>query len=94
MDDAQTSNMYLAAALVAYGGEILAVDHSNINRQIFKFKSLPDKVWVISGNPPTIVQQNVQSVNDVKVLMTNEKLMFPPNFVNAVIAVKSHLYME
>lgn len=92
MDVMNTSDMYLASVLVAYGGEIDFVDKADKDRQVFVFRTIPSSVWVL-GNE-YVTRQIVKSISDVKSLMVSGKLMFPPSFVSSIKSIKSYIYTE
>jgi len=92
MNEKQTSDMYLAATLVAYGAEIDTVNRDDIKRQMFLFKTLPVVVWVFLDDK--VISQKVSAIPEIKALMVSERLLYPPNFVNAIKSVKSYLYAE
>jgi len=92
MNEKQTSDMYLAATLVAYGAEIDTVNRDDIKRQMFLFKTLPIVVWVFLDDK--VVSQKVSTIPEIKALMVSEQLLYPPNFVHAIKDVKSYLYAE
>lgn len=92
MNEKQTSDMYLAATLVAYGAEIDTVNRDDIKRQMFLFKTLPTYVWVFLDDK--VISQRVSTISEIKALMVSERLLYPPNFVNAIKSVKSYLYAE
>ena len=92
MDNIQTSDMYLASTLLAYGGEIDHIDSNNPQRKVFVFKSLPTQVWVTENELAT--KRIVSSLEEVQNLRASEKLLYPPNFVTAIKNIKSYIYTE
>lgn len=92
MDNVITKDMYLAAALLAYGSTILKVDRSDPKRQYFHFDRLPTQVQVdgLSG----ISETRISSLEEIQSHFLAHKLWLPPTYVACLRSVKSYLYQE
>jgi len=92
MNDNQTSNMYLAAALVSYGAEIESVNRDNPRRLMWVFRTIPKFVYLLSDDE--METRSVESIDEIKALMASNKMLFMPNFVSSINHVKSYLFAE
>lgn len=90
----QTSDLYLAATLLAYGCDLVNIDRDKPERQIFVFEMLPKQIWVLSANGNEIRSQSPLSLEEMRALKLSNRLVYPPNFVRAIHEVKSCLHAD
>jgi hypothetical protein len=86
----EISDMYLAAAFLAYGVELISIDRSNKQRQRFCFSNEIDHIWILDGE--LVVKRNNPSVEEVKTKYTARTLLFPPSYPDAVRRIKSDIH--
>ncbi len=84
------SDMYLAAALLAYGAELVEIDRSNIDRQKFFFSGCIDQIFVFSDNIMLRIEK--PTFDDIRVKFAGRKLAFPPSYVDAVKRIKAIIH--
>ena len=84
------SDMYLAAALLSYGVELVEIDRSDTHRQKFCFVNELDSIWVENGGIVTKV--NNPSIEDVETKFTAKTLLFPPSYPDAIRRIKSAIH--
>ena len=80
------TDMYLIAALVAYGFQYSNVDRTNQNRQKFCFptnKKLP--VFLLADG---IVGSQMLGVEEIEDQYTIRTLLYPPNYPDTLRSVK------
>ena len=81
------NDMYLIAALVAYGFETEEIDDSNKSRQKYKFSS--DQVRkVFTLQPDGRSRWDMLDVNATEKAYSSERLLFPPNYPHTLRTVK------
>lgn len=86
----KTSDMYLAATLISYDANLIRVDKQDSRRQIFEFENIPTQIYIVDvGGIQAVVPKNLE---EIKIFLLGEKLMFPPSFINAMKTVKSCLH--
>jgi hypothetical protein len=81
------NDMYLIAALVAYGFEPEEIDDSNKNRQKYRFSS-EDVRKVFTLQPDGRSRWDMLDVKAVEQAYSSEKLLFPPNYPHTLRTVK------
>jgi len=90
-DKTEITDMYLAAALMAYGAELDKIDKSDKRRQKFIFIGKIDKILVYTDNGFYLVMEE-PSFADVKAKYEAKRLFFPPSYPDAVRSVKSSIH--
>ena len=80
------TDMYLIAALLAYGFQYSKVDRTNRNRQKFRFSIL--KKYPIHLINDGIVGSQMLNVEEVEDQYTIRNLMYPPNYPDTLRSVK------
>lgn len=83
-------DMYLAAALLAYDAEMDHIDRSDGKRQKFVFIGEVKEIWVMEGNFP--VRKVKPTFDDVEKAFIAHKLMFTPNYTDALRRIKSAIH--
>lgn len=91
MNEKQITDMYLAAALRAYGFTLVRVDKSNYRRQRFFFTGTTDEVYTLNGVVPLRCAE--PTLDDVEMWYLAGKLMFPPNYPDSIKAIKSAIHV-
>jgi hypothetical protein len=84
------SDMYLAAALVAYGGEYVRVDKEEEKRYKFIFTDSISQIWIVEQN--NLAKILNPTLEDVSAKFHSGRLVFPPNYPNALRNIKSALH--
>jgi len=85
------SDMYLAAALLAYGAELDHVDKSDKRRQKFVFTGQIDKVLIYTDNGFYLIIEE-PTFAEVKAKYESKRLYFPPSYPDAVRSIKSSIH--
>jgi hypothetical protein len=85
------SDMYMAAAFLAYGAELINVDRENPSRQIFEFGGEVEQIFVLSGDIQ-ILRIERPTLDEVKTRFIGRSLCYPPDYVDAVRRIKSAIH--
>lgn len=83
----KTSNMYLVAALLSYGAEIVEIDKTDSHRQVFDFKDQSIKVYKLIEHGVTEVE--FSDLGQVELLFQSGRLMFMPEYSHKIRDVKN-----
>jgi hypothetical protein len=83
-------DMYLAAALLSYGCELLDVDKTNVRRQKFLFNDNVEYVYIIDNGVP--VQIHSPKIKDIEMYYFSKKLVFPPQYPDCLRSIKSSIH--
>ena len=86
MDEKEFTDMYLVAALLAYGFQYSRVDRTNRNRQKFCFPT--NKKYPIHLLSDGIVGSQMLNVEEVEDQYTIRTLLYPPNYPDTLRSVK------
>ena len=86
----QIGDMYLAAALLAYGAELVEVDKTNIKRQKFLFADALNSVYMLDNGVP--VKINEPKISEVEMYYVAKRLMFPPSYPDCLRSIKSSIH--
>jgi len=84
------SDMYLAAAILAYDGDLVGIDRSDIRRQQFKFTGCVNVIYVLDQN--TVAKLINPSLEEIETKFIAQTLMFPPNYPDALRRIKSAIH--
>ena len=85
-------NMYLAAAILAYGGQLDRVDRTNPKQQKFVFPSLLlSHIWVCE-NGVDVKKISNPSLDKIEVCFISKTLLYPPNYSDKIREIKSIIY--
>lgn len=89
----QIGDMYLAAALVSYGGMLLRMDKSDRKHQKFVFEdNTVSEVWVESGNIHLrVIAPNIEGIENY---FFSKRLVYPPSYPDAIRSLKSALHTD
>jgi hypothetical protein len=90
MDEKPITDMYLAAALLAYGFTMNRVDKSNKKRQQFYFLEDAKEVYTLNGIMPLRHVEPI--IEDVETWFYGKKLMFPPHYPDSIKSIKSAIH--
>lgn len=83
------NDMYLAAALIAYGGKLLKIDRSDSNRQRFIFAQDNFVVWHVANGE--VVKKHA-TLEEVIVMHLGKTLCYPPTYPSTLREVKSVIH--
>ena len=87
----KTSEMYLAAALLAYGAELENVEKSDPNHKKFCFGGDIKQIFVLDS--ANVVLRIVDpSFDDIKTKFVAQTLLFPPTYVDSIRRIKAVIY--
>ncbi|MHA1940994.1 MAG: hypothetical protein ACW97P_04630 [Candidatus Hodarchaeales archaeon] len=87
----KTSEMYLAAALLAYGADLEEVDKSDPNHKKFSFGGNIAQIFVLDS-ASMVLRIESPSFEDVKVKFVSQKLLFPASYVDSIRRIKAVIY--
>ena len=85
-------DLYLAAALLAYGAELESIDRSDKSRQKFIFSKPPREIYYMDGIMPIRVETPTFEVIEIKYV--NRVLWYPPDFIGAIRRAKDAIYSK
>jgi hypothetical protein len=89
-DEKQIGDMYLAAALLAYGAKLIRTDKSDKKHQKFVFaEGSVAKIYVDAGILATILHP---SLADVEIKFISKELLFPPTYPDTIRNIKSSIH--
>jgi hypothetical protein len=93
MDEKQISDMYLAAAILSYGGVLVGIDRKDARKQKFRFsgEGIPEIYVVDNGNMIRIVSPTLEIV---ETKFVSQSLYFPPTYPDALRRIKSAIHAE
>ena len=84
-------DMYLAAALLAYGSDIVRVDRADKKRQRFVFREKEvQKILVNDGSGYSEV--NSPTIGEIEMYFLSRKLAYPPSYPDAIRSIKSVIH--
>lgn len=84
-------DMYLAAAVLAYGAELDGIDRSDLKRQKFTFINTIPKIYISRGEQsPEVISRPTFPI--IENYFIGRNLLYPPNYVDALRRVKSALH--
>lgn len=84
------SDMYMAAAFLAYGAELVNVDRENPTRQVFEFGGKIKHIFILSDNQ--ILRVDAPSFEDVKIKFIGRSLCYPPEYADTLRRMKSIIH--
>ena len=84
-------DMYLAAALVSYGGTLVRIDKADNRHQKFVFEdNTVSEIWVESGNLHLRVVTPL--IKDIETYFFAKRLIFPPSYPDTIRSIKSAIH--
>jgi len=83
-------DLYVAAALLAYGATLESIDRTDRNRQKFIFSVPPNEIYYMDGIVPIRVEN--PSFDFIETKYVNEALWYPPSFIGAIRRAKDAIY--
>lgn len=87
------TDMYLVAAFLSYGADLLEVDKENPKKQAFIFEDKAINVWKLNEFG-LVSRVEFVDLGQVELLFRSEKLMFPPNYCSSVRSIKSMIHAK
>lgn len=89
-DEKQIGDMYLAAALLAYGAKLVRTDKSDKKHQKFIFaEGSVLKIVVDSGIPTVILHP---TLSEIETKFISKELLFPPTYPDTIRNIKSLIH--
>lgn len=86
------SDMYLAAALLSYGADLVEIDKEQSYRQKFCFTDRLDFVYIMDGGE--ILKVDSPSIESVETFAVAKKLVFLPSYPDSLRSIKSAIHSE
>lgn len=83
-------DMYLAAALIAYGSDFDEIDRTDKNRYKFIFSKEVDYIWVLDQN--NVIKMVNPTLDEVEAKFYSAHLIFPTNYPDALRRIKSAIH--
>jgi len=87
----EISDMYMAAAFLAYGAELSSIDRTNPSRQRFVFSGEVPQIFVFAGGNQILRIEN-PSFEQIKTKFIGRSLVYPPEFVDSIRRIKSAIH--
>jgi len=87
------SDMYLAAALLAYDVHLHSINQENPLRNEFNFEEKVKRVFVLENGGDIMVVEN-PSFNEVETFFIRRVLLFPPSYPDAIKRIKSAIHAK
>jgi len=90
-EERQIGDMYLAAALVSYGAEMVKIDKADKKHQKFVFAdNTVSEIWVESGNLHLrVVNPDIKAIENY---FFSKKLVYPPSYPDTIRSIKSAIH--
>jgi hypothetical protein len=93
MNEKEIGDMYLAAALVSYGANMLRIDKKDMKHQKFIFEdNTVSEIWVMSGTIHLRVVNPL--IDEIKNYFTSKKLIYPPSYPDTIRSIKSEIHSK
>jgi len=83
------TDMYLIAALLSYGFELVDLDRSNVNRQTYNFDNKETTVYVITSNGEVVAE--IADLFDVKRYYSARTLLYPGSYPDVLKDLKQEI---
>lgn len=84
------SDMYLAAAILSYGGELISINRDDPKRQKFNFADGVEYIWVLDQN--NVAKLMNPTLEEVEVKFFAKTLVFPPCYPDELRRIKSAIH--
>jgi hypothetical protein len=84
------SDMYLAAAVLAYGGNLISINRDDPKRQKFDFDEGIEYIWVLDQN--NVAKLVNPSLAELEVKFLAKTLVFPPGYPDELRRIKSAIH--
>ena len=84
--------MYIAAAIMSYGGVNIKVDASNPNQQRFMFRDNNLLRIVVSDSDIILKTLDNVPIEDAVMYFTSARLWFPPSYAQCLRNIKSAIH--
>lgn len=85
------ADMYLAAAYLAYGAELLKIDKSNTRHQMFEFSNSITEVYTLESSG-TVVKHPNPTMDFIETAYISRKLLFPPSYTDSLRRIKVSIH--
>lgn len=82
------TDMYLVAALLAYGFDLVSSNRKNANRQKFLFKNEVKSIYVIIDQEAVTEYGNL---DDVEIYYLSKRLLFPGSYTDILKGLKQDI---
>lgn len=90
-DIKRIGDMYLAAALLAYGAYLKYVDHSDPKHKRFCFsREQIEQIYTLEGI--IVLRKENPTLEDVETAYVARKLVFPPIYPDSIRRIKSAIH--
>lgn len=92
-DTKTVGDMYLAAALLAYGLKLTNVDKADAHHQRFSLSGVVDRIFVINDDDLCEVISNPKLM-DIELHYTSKTLLYPPEYPESIRRIKTLIHAE
>lgn len=89
-EEKSISDMYLAAALLAYGCKLVDIDRSDPRRQQFVFSGFAQAIYVLDQN--NVAKLINPSLDEIETKFIAGVLVFPPSYPHTLKDLKSAIH--
>ena len=83
------ADMYLAAAYLSYGVNLINVDRSDPKRQKFIFQQIPPLSIVVTESDIVVKAVSSPSLDELEMYYISKRLWLPPSYPDAIRTIKS-----
>lgn len=88
----QIGDMYLAAAYLAYGCNLVQVNRDNPRRLKFVFDTVPVRIYVLQGG--VVRSEEMPTLDDVEIRFVGRTLCFPPGYDESIKRIKTIIHSD
>ena len=92
MVEKEVGDMYLAAAMLSYGADLMRVDRSDQRRQKFVFRETMLPSIIISSDDVMVVPFLQARLEDIETYFIGKRLWFPPSYPDCIRNIKSAIH--
>ena len=89
MDKKEFTDMYLIAALLAYGFDLVASDKENPNRQKFSFSNSECLIYIKDMNGE--IQRQYSTLDEMETLFLSKRLLLPGSYPDILKGLKQDI---
>jgi hypothetical protein len=88
------SDMYFAAALLAYGTSFGGVDKQDPKRQQFMFDDVVPFALIFGEDGVSVIRINTPTIHQMELYYTSRTLWFPPTYPDSLRSIKSIIHSK
>ncbi len=87
------SDMYMAAAVIAYGAIISNIDSEDQKRKRFFFDDGVENVYIINEKGD-VIKKDYLTISEFERYYLLKRLLFPPSYPDAIRQIKTVIYSD